>query len=171
MIDWIRQNNRPTIFLLSAALLLLTLAALGACQVEDLVKVQVPESVAQAVDVETTIPLSAADHTWDDWVAWVDRQSRQFAESINRGNETAGVLQGLVETGISVGQGAAATIPGGAFLTTALGLLGGLFLKRPGDALRERKEKEASYNAGIEKGRALAEGVAAGIADLRDAQG
>lgn len=170
MIDWLKENRRGTYLSLGAVLVVLAIAALGACQVEDFVKVDVPDEVATAIDRPDRIPVSATDAAWEDWVAWVDRQSSRFAESIDRGNEVAGVLRGLTETGIAIGQDAAATVPGGAFIGTALGLLGGLFIRRPGDATREAKEKEASYNAGLERGRTLAEGVAASVEAIRAGQ-
>ena len=56
----------------------------------------------------------------------------------------------MTETGISVVDGASSTLPGGALISTGLALLGGLFLKRPGEEKRLRTEKEESYNAGLE---------------------
>jgi len=171
MIQWLSENRRATYLVLGAFVVLLLASALAACQIEDLVKVDVPPDVAAAIDRPDSIPVSASTAAWDDWVAYVERQSRRFAESIDRGEEIAGVLRGLTETGIAIGQDAAATVPGGAFLSTALGLLGGLFIRRPGDADRERREKEASYNAGIERGRDIATSVAQSVEALREAQG
>jgi len=48
------------------------------------------------------------------------------------------------------------SLPGGGLLTTGLVGLGAWFLRSPGTEQRVRKEKEASFNKGLEEGRALA---------------
>jgi hypothetical protein len=80
------------------------------------------------------------------------------------------VLRSLSETGLQLGQDAASTLPGGALISAALAGLGGLFLRRPGDANRERMEKEASYRAGLEKGRQIAETTMQAVEVIKDAQ-
>jgi hypothetical protein len=79
----------------------------------------------------------------------------------------AGVRRSLSETGLKISQDAASTLPGGAVISAALAGLGGLFLRRPGDANRERIEKEASYRAGLEKGKELAEATMEVVAAVR----
>lgn len=156
------QDNRRAAWLMVGALtVLLAASVLSACQVEDLIKIDVPEDVAKAIGSEERIPVSRSSEAWEDWVAWVDRESERFAERIDEGQEVAGVIRSLTETGLQIGQDAASTLPGGAAIATVLAGLGGLFLRRPGDQKREALEKEASYNAGLEKGRDLAEGLEA----------
>ena len=166
MIERLRENRRAAIFIAGSIGALLLAATLQACQVEDLVKVDVPADVAAAIDSEDRIAYSQTLDAWDDWQAYVERESAKFARSIDKGAEIAGVLRSLSETGLQMGQDAASTLPGGALISAALAGLGGLFLRRPGDANRERMEKEASYNAGLERGRTIAEGIRA----MRDAQ-
>jgi hypothetical protein len=137
------------------------------CQLEDIVKVDVPKDVAAAIDSEDRIPYSQSPTAWDDWKAYVDRESAKFARSIDKGAELAGLLRSLSETGLQIGQDAASTLPGGAIISAALAGLGGLFLRRPGDANRERIEKEASYRAGLEKGQKLAEATMEVVAAVR----
>jgi len=153
----IGKNPKATSLILGAVCVLLLCTALGACQVEDFVRVDVPQGVAEAVGTDDTVSFSEATDAWEDWIAYVDRESKRFSKEIDKGAEIVGVLRSLGETGIAFGQEAAATIPGGAFLSTGLALLGGTLLRRPGDAKREQKEKEDSYTAGLERGREIAE--------------
>lgn len=150
MIDLFRENRRAAMLISGSMLVLLIASTLSACQVEDLIKVKVPEGVAQAIETEPKIPVSETEDAWGDWQVWVERESGKFAKEIDKGNETAAIIRSLAETGIQIGQDAASTLPGGAFLSTALALTGGLFLRRPGDRKREQKEKEASFRAGLE---------------------
>ena len=107
---------------------------------------------------------------WDEWTAWVDRNSSRFSDEIDRGQETAGIIASLTSTGIALGQDAASALPGGAFISTGLALMGGLFLKRPGDKAKERAEAERSYNAGLEKGQKISSSVLAGLESLKESQ-
>jgi len=111
--------------------------------------------------------VSDSSEVWSEWIAWVDRQSARLEAEIGQAQERAAVIRSLTEMGISVGQDAASTLPGGALISTGLALMGGLFLKRPGDRKREQLEKEASYNAGLDQGRQIASAVRAGLEAMR----
>lgn len=150
MIDGIKKQPVGMILIACSVVFLLLASAVSGCQVEDFVKVDVPNGIAEATASEPTIPLSKADATFEDWKAYVERNTRQFTEEIDRGAETAAVIRSITATGISVIDGASSTLPGGAIISTGLALLGGLFLKRPGEEKRIRTEKEDSYNAGLD---------------------
>jgi len=152
----LKKNQKATALILSAVLVLLLASALAACQVEDFVRVDVPKGVADAVGTEQTVSFSEATLAWEDWIDYVEKESDRFSREIDRQAETVSILRSLGETGIAFGQEAAATLPGGALLSTGLALLGGVFLRRPGDAKKEQKEKEASFRKGLEEGKALA---------------
>jgi hypothetical protein len=64
-------------------------------------------------------------------------------------------LLGGADLGLAAANEGAGQIPGGAFLVGGLSLLTGLVLKRPGEDKRVGKEKEDSYNAGLEEGKRL----------------
>mgnify|MGYP005826463881 FL=1 len=57
--------------------------------------------------------------------------------------------------GISAIGDASSGFPGGAIMMSALSLLTGWFLKRPGEEKRVNVEKEDSYNAGLEMAKEL----------------
>jgi len=157
MIEKLKTNRRASTLFVAAIGFLLLATTIQGCQLEDLVKVDVPKDVAAAIESDDRISYSDSSDAWDDWQAYVDRESAKFAKNIDKGAEVAGLLRSLSETGLQIGQDAASTLPGGAIISAALAGLGGLFLRRPGDANRERLEKEASYRAGLEKGKQIAE--------------
>ena len=167
MIEELKTNRRASALLVAAIGVMLLATALQGCKLEDLVKVDVPKDVAAAIKSDDRISYSDSPAAWDDWQAYVDRESAKFAKSIDKGAEVAGLLRSLSETGLQIGQDAASTLPGGALISAALAGLGGLFLRRPGDANRERLEKEASYRAGLEKGKQLAESTMEVVAAVR----
>ena len=159
-----RTNPRAAWLIVAAISALAITSILSACQVQD------PDGVQKAIDVEPRISVSDSAAAWEEWVAWVDRNSSRFSDEINRGQETAGLIASLTQTGIALGQDAASTLPGGAFLSTGLALMGGLFLKRPGDKAKERAESERAFTAGLTKVREIAQSVAEGVRALKDTQ-
>lgn len=157
MIEKLGQNKKATAFIVSAVLVLLLASAVSGCAMDDIVQVDVPKAVAEAVQVDERISYADAVVAWDDWIAYVERESARFSDEIDKGAEIVGILQTLGSTGIAFGQEASAALPGGAMLSTGLALLGGLFLRKPGTDKEISGEKESSFNAGIEKGRQMAE--------------
>jgi len=165
------RSNPQAAWLIVAAISALAITSiLSACQLEDLVRVDVPAGVQTAIEVEPRISLAESGPAWDEWVAWVERNSARFSDEIDAGEETAGLIASLTATGIALGQDAAGGLPGGALISTGLALMGGLFLKRPGDKAKEQTEKEDSFKAGLEKGQKLASTVRESIEALREGQ-
>ena len=85
MIDGIKKQPVGMILIACSVVFLLLASAVSGCQVEDFVKVDVPNGIAEATASEPTIPLSKADATFEDWKAYVERNTRQFTEEIDRG--------------------------------------------------------------------------------------
>lgn len=156
MKQFLEQNRKASVLICGALLAMLVASALSACSLEDMIDFDVPPKVAAAIDVSESEPVSMSAQVWEDWEAWVEKESRRLADSISESEKTLGVLRSLSETGLSLGQGAASTLPGGALISSALALAGGLFLKRPGTDKEVSKEKERSYKAGIEEGQKIA---------------
>lgn len=165
-----RSNPRAAWLIVAAISALAITSILSACGIQDLVRVDVPAGVQEAIEVEPQISLAESGPAWEEWAAWVERNSARFSDEIDAGEETAGLIASLTATGLSIGQDAASTLPGGALISSGLALMGGLFLKRPGDKAKERAGKEDSYNAGLEKGQAIASGVRESIKALREGQ-
>tara|TARA_Y100001937_G_scaffold88533_1_gene119725 strand:- start:105 stop:632 length:528 start_codon:yes stop_codon:yes gene_type:complete len=166
-----KTNPRAAWLIVAAITALAITSILSACQIQDIVRVDVPAGIQQAIDLEPRISVSDSGAAWEEWVAWVDRNSSRFSDEIDRGQATAGLIASLTDTGLALGKDAASTLPGGAFISTGLALMGGLFLKRPGDKAKERAEAEKSYNAGLEKGQRISTSVLAGIESLKESQG
>ena len=151
LLNTLKTNRTASIFILATVASLLLVSALSACNLQDMVRVKVPEGVQQAIHTDAKIPLSDANATWDEWTAWVERQSGRFSKEIEKGQETASIITALTNTGISLGQEASSTLPGGAILGSGLALLGGLFIRKPGDAkvVKEAKKKEELFSSGL----------------------
>ena len=92
---------------------------------------------------------------WEDWKAYVTSNTSKFENSIDNANERYAVLSQVVDIGIQTAQSEAGGIPGGTILLSGLSLLTGIFLKRPGEDARVAKEKEDSYNKGLEVGSSI----------------
>lgn len=150
MRDWINENkNGLMVGVLTAALAAGLLLASG-CSLGDLVKVDVPTGVRQSLAVPSQISLNESVYTWDSWVHYVETNTAQFQASIDESNFIWGMLSSAVNVGAESAQGPLSALPGGAFLLTGLSLVTGLFLNKPGATKALAKEKEKSYNAGMD---------------------
>ena len=167
MKDLFQKNRRAAITISVLVGFLLLTAVLQACQLQDLVKVDVPPAVVDAIQTEKRVSVADSMDVWHEWIAWVDRQSDRLEASIGEGQERAAIIESLTDMGIQLGSDAANTLPGGALISSGIALMGGLFLKRPGDKKREEVEKQASYQAGLDKGQRIADSVKESIDALR----
>tara|TARA_R100000697_G_scaffold79471_1_gene91661 strand:- start:91 stop:612 length:522 start_codon:yes stop_codon:yes gene_type:complete len=166
-----KSNPKASWLIVAAIAALAVTSVLSACQIQDLVRVEVPSGIQAAIGLESKISVSDSEAAWQEWIAWVDRNSSRFSDEIGSGQETAGIIASLTQTGIAIGQDAASTLPGGAFITTGLALMGGLFLKRPGDKAKQKAETQAAFRQGLEKGQGISSTVLAGLQDLKKGQG
>ena len=165
------QKNPRAAWLIVAAITALAITSvLSACQIEDLVRVDVPAGIQNAIDLEPKISVAESGAAWEEWTAWVERNSTRFADEIDGGQKTAGIIASLTSTGIAFGQDAASTLPGGAFISTGLALMGGLFLKRPGDKAKQRAQTAAAFQDGMNQGQRISSSVIAGIESLKESQ-
>ena len=130
---------------------------MSGCALDDLVQVSVPKGVQTATQTASTIKLSDAEYTWTEWQNFVDVNTAKFQESIDDANKVWGVASSVVNIGADSAAGPLSQLPGGAALVSGLSLATGLFLRHPGDAKREAKEKERSFNAGLAQAKALVE--------------
>lgn len=144
---------------MSAGLVLVTCLAVQGCDLQKMVKVDVPEGVQQSVPVGEEVPLSESEYAWDQWSNWVEANSEAFARNIEDGRSRLALIENLTAMGMGALGEVSSTFPGGAVLFSGLSLLTGWFLKRPGEDKVVAKEKEDSYNAGLAKGKELAEAI------------
>lgn len=154
MIEWMKNNVSKWGVSVSCAIAALLLVTVSGCSLQDLVRVAVPKPVAQVTGVEDEVYLSSVDLVWSEWEAFVTRNTNAFEAADIKARERLATLESLTDMGLGAIE---SSIPGGAPLggvaLSALSLMTGLFLKRPGTDRAVAKEKEASYNAGLEVGR------------------
>jgi len=125
---------------------------LNGCNLESMVEVKVPPAVKTAINIPPNdfVSLEDADAAWTDWLAYVNSNTKKFESAIHTANERYAVIKQITDIGMASLNTAAPGIPGGTVLLSVASLLGGLFLKRPGEDARVASEKEASYNKGME---------------------
>jgi hypothetical protein len=76
MIEELKQNPKAATMIAASVGVLLLATALQGCQLEDLVKVDVPKDVAAAIKSEDRISYSDSPAAWHEWQAYVDRSLR-----------------------------------------------------------------------------------------------
>lgn len=134
----------------------IALFALAGCQVGDIVQMNVPLAVRKVVPSEPRVSFNEAKIVYEDWRASVERTAEQFQSELDRKAELVSLLSSLTNDALLTGVPALETLPGGGLLTTGLVGLGAWFLRSPGTDKRLAREKEASFNKGLEEGRKMA---------------
>ncbi len=163
MFDYLKENKLGVGILAIGAILTGLAFAVQGCALDDLIQVKVPQGVQASVGVAPKVPLSEAPYTFEAYRTKVERDSRQFSESISDAQFLHSTVAGLVRMGFEEASGPLSLMPYGSLLLAGLTGFGGVMLKKPGTdkataAMREEHqktlahEKEKSYNAGITKG-------------------
>jgi len=111
------------------------------------------------VPSEPRVSFNEAKVVYADWRASVERTAEQFQLELDRKAELVSLLSSLTNDALLVGVPVLESLPGGGLLTTGLVGLGAWFLRSPGTDKRLAREKEASFNKGLEEGRTLANAV------------
>lgn len=156
---WISENRWTVSFFVASLVVLFASVAAAGCQVSDLISVDVPKDVKEAVGAEGNVTLTQIPDIWDDWQDYVKRNTERLEASTERSYELLGFINSATDIAIGAAEGAASSFPGGALLVGLLSGAAGLYMKKPGTDRAIAKEKEASYNAGLEKAKALAAAV------------
>lgn len=170
MIEWLKANKSgATVIGVAVALFVLLYVSQG-CSVYDIVKMPVPTKVQATTGSAATIPLSEYPSIRQQYLENTTKGVEQLDASYTEQAFWADLMASGVSLGIDIGSAEAATLPGGALLTTLIAGIGGLMLRKPGDgktieALKQQlaeqakaelerlaKEKMDSYNAGIKVG-------------------
>ena len=138
------------------------------CDLQKMIDVDVPRDVQQSIGSEETVTLSDSRYEWDRWQDWVRSNSEAFARNIEAGNDRVALIENLTAMGIGALGEVSGTFPGGAVIFSGLSLLAGWFLKKPGTDKVVAKEKEDSYNAGIEKGKTIAATVMEAVEEIKE---
>ena len=131
--------------------------AIQGCDLQKMIKFDVPRGVQKTVDVGEQESLARASVVFQQWSNFVDMNSKQLSANIEDAEGRLRLINNLTSMGIGALGDASSGIPGGAIMMSALSLLTGWFLKRPGEEKRVNVEKEDSYNAGLEMAKELIE--------------
>ena len=142
------SKTRITVFVVVMALMSVSLAACAGFDLGDVVRVQTPGSIQRDVGLPSQMTLNEAEAEYQAWFADVKRSGSQWKTNIERGNEIRGLLNQVTLSALDqVGPTLGGVPVLGPALPAVTGLLG-LFLGTG----KLRKEKEASFNKGMEKG-------------------
>jgi hypothetical protein len=139
--------------LMIAVVVGLVVAGIQGCQLADIIKVKTPVPIQQSDGLPAKLPLSQARGEYLSWRAETQRSDAEWRESIDGGEEFVGLLEGVGMTALQE----FSPLAGPAALPALL--LGGYFFGNS----NKRKNKEASYNAGLEKGKSLAREIVEGV--------
>jgi hypothetical protein len=143
------MTTRSYLYIAALALLALVLASCAGFDIGDLVKVKTPNTIQQTTGLASTLSLNEAEVEYQNWFNQTQSTGAQWKSNIERAGEIRGLLGQLTLTALdTVGPTVAGLPVLGPALPALTGIVG-LFI----GAGRLRKEKEASFNKGLEKGR------------------
>ena len=134
------MDRKATICISGAVAVGLLVSVLQGCSLDEWVKVDVPEPVRVALNVPEgeAVSVGSAQVVRMRWAEFVERQTEELDQEIGDSVERYEFLASLADTGLGVLGQEASHIPGGGLLVAALGGLGGLFLRKPGDGKKLR---------------------------------
>ena len=139
----------------SAILVLLVSLSVQGCNLQKIVKFEVPKGVQNAIDSSDKESIQNSEYVWSQWQGWVENNSETLARNIDESKSRVAMIENIIGMGMGALGDASGSFPGGALLFSGLTMATGLFMKRPGESKVIAKEKEKSYNAGMAKGSEL----------------
>ncbi|MCC6579867.1 MAG: hypothetical protein IT440_05450 [Phycisphaeraceae bacterium] len=143
------MTRNQIIFAFVLVLIVVGLASCAGFDLGDVVKVRTPNRVQQTAGLPSSTSLNEAVVEYQAWFEDVQRTGAQWKSNIDRANEVRGMLSQITLSALDEVGPTLAGIPLlGPMLPAATGLLG-LFL----GVGSLRKEKEDSFNKGLEEGR------------------
>lgn len=145
---------KHTVFVAGLVFVALMLAACAAVDLGDLIHARTPASVQQQTGLPSKLSLNEAEAEYRAWVEQTRLAAAQWRSNIERSNEVRGLLGQITLGALDQIGPTLAGVPVLGPALPALTGLAGLFL----GGARLRKEKEASFNKGLEEGGVLARG-------------
>lgn len=125
-------NLNPKALAIVGALGITGMLALQACDLRSFVKVDAPPAVLESVDLpEGRLTLDEAEAVREDWVFWVESNTKRFDAAVTKSEETYAVIHQIVSIGLDTAGQASNGIPYGGILFGALTGLTGLMLPQP----------------------------------------
>lgn len=148
------MNTRRIFFVAALLLVSIALASCAGFDLGDLVRVKTPNAIQQATGLPATTTLNEAEAEYRAWYEDTQRSGAQWKAGIERASEVRGLLGQLTLQGLDAVGPTLGGVPVLGPALPALTGLAGLFL----GSGRLRKEKEASFNKGLDRGRVIANG-------------
>ncbi len=148
------MTTRHYVYLAVLLLLALVLASCAGFDLGDLVKVKTPNTIQQTTGLPSTLSLNEAETEYQNWFNQTQTIGAQWKSNIEKAGEIRGLLGQLTLSALDTVGPTVAGLPVLGPALPALTGLAGLFL----GSGRLRKEKEASFNKGLDRGRVLANG-------------
>jgi len=153
-------TTRHYVYIVGLLCMALVLASCAGFDLGDLVKVKTPNNIQQTTGLPSTLSLNEAEVEYQTWFNGTQTTGAQWKSNIEKAGELRGLFSQLTLSALdSVGPTVAGLPVLGPALPALTGIVG-LFI----GSGRLRKEKEASFNKGMEKGRDFTGSNGAGAA-------
>ena len=151
-------STRHYVYIVGLLLMALVLTSCAGFDLGDLVKVKTPNTIQQTTGLPSTLSLNEAEVEYQNWFNQTQTTGAQWKNNIEKAGELRGLFSQLTLSALdTVGPTVAGLPVLGPALPALTGIVG-LFI----GSGRLRKEKEASFNKGLEKGSDLAGGTPPG---------
>lgn len=124
------KANKHKIMFFSLLIAIGGMMALQACDLRSFVKVDAPKEVLVAIN-EEQMTLAEAEDNWNDWVYYVESNTKKFEEKIADAEERYAKIHSMFTIGLEVAGTATQGIPYGGLLFGALTGVAGLMLPQP----------------------------------------
>ncbi len=143
------MKTNHLIFLFILTFVVLGLLSFAGCDMGDMIHVKTPNTIQQQTGLASTISLNEAESEYQLWYQHMQTAGSQWKSNIEHANEIRNMVNQLSLSALDeIGPTVAGVPVLGPMLPAASGLLG-LFL----GSGKLRKEKEASFNKGLDEGR------------------
>jgi hypothetical protein len=124
------NETRTKVIFMSLLVAIGAMLSLQACDLRSFVKVDAPKEVLAAIN-EEQMTLAEAEDNWNDWVYYVESNTKKFEEKIADAEERYATIHSLVSVGLETAGTASQGIPYGGLLFGALTGVAGLMLPQP----------------------------------------
>ncbi len=143
------MKTNHLIFLFILTFVVLGLLSFAGCDMGDMIHVKTPNTIQQQTGLASTISLNEAESEYQLWYQHIQTAGSQWKSNIEHANEIRNMVNQLSLSALDeIGPTVAGVPVLGPMLPAASGLLG-LFL----GSGKLRKEKEDSFNKGLDEGR------------------
>jgi hypothetical protein len=143
------MKTNHLIFLFILTFVVLGLLSFAGCDMGDMIHVKTPNTIQQQTGLASNITLNEAESEYQLWYQHMQTAGSQWKSNIEHANEIRNMVNQLSLSALDeIGPTVAGVPVLGPMLPAASGLLG-LFL----GSGKLRKEKEDSFNKGLDEGR------------------